>query len=79
MGISLIEYLEFKNPFLFFYEKASHIPFENPMHPTYLSMYITFAFIAALYYIYFAPIDLKKWKKSSMELVDFQEDYKIVE
>lgn len=23
--------------------------------------------------------DLKKWKKSSMELVDFQEDYKIVE
>lgn len=63
MGISLIEYLEFKNPFLFFYEKASHIPFENPMHPTYLSMYITFAFIAALYYIYFSPIDLKKWKK----------------
>lgn len=63
MGISLFQYLETKNPFLFFYEKASHMPHWRPMHPTYLSMYITFSFVASLYYLYFSPIQLKKWKK----------------
>jgi O-antigen ligase len=63
MGISLLQYLDTKNPFLFFYEKASHMPTWRPMHPTYLSMYITFSFVASLYYLYFSPIQLKKWKK----------------
>ena len=63
MGISLFQYLETKNPFLFFYEKASHMPHWRPMHPTYLSMYITFSFVASLYFLYFSPIELKRWKK----------------
>lgn len=61
--ISLIQYMDTQNPFLFFYEKASHMPTWRPMHPTYLSMYITFAFVGSLYYLYFSPIELKKWKK----------------
>ena len=64
MGISLVQYLQTKNPFLFFYEKASHMPYWRPMHPTYLSMYITFSFVAALYYLYFSPVVLKKWKRT---------------
>lgn len=63
MIISWIQYTETSNLYLFFYEKASHMPHWRPMHPTYLSMYITFSFVASLYYLYFSPIQLKKWKK----------------
>ncbi len=63
LTLSTVEYTQTHNPFVFFYEKATHIPFSNPMHPTYLSMYITFAFVAALYYLNFSPIELKKWKR----------------
>lgn len=63
LTLSTLEYAQSDNIFVFFYEKATHIPFSNPMHPTYLSMYITFSFIAALYYLNFSPIELKKWKR----------------
>ncbi|MDD3644274.1 MAG: O-antigen ligase family protein [Bacteroidales bacterium] len=71
---SLIEYLQYRNPFLFFYEKATHIPISlyefktgapswRNMHPTYLSMYVTFALVASLYYLYFSATPIRRWKR----------------
>ena len=71
---SLIEYLQYRNPFLFFYEQATHIPISlyefktgapswRNMHPTYLSMYVTFALVASLYYLYFSATPIRRWKR----------------
>lgn len=71
---SFIEYLQYRNPFLFFYEQATHIPISlyefktgapswRNMHPTYLSMYVTFALVASLYYLYFSATPIRRWKR----------------
>lgn len=63
MCISTIQYMKIPDIALFYYGNASHLPTWRPMHPSYLSMYITFSFVATLYYLFLSPITLNKWIK----------------
>ena len=71
---SFCKYLNYPKSFLFFYQNATHIPISlyrfqtgapswRNMHPVYLSMYVTFAFVASLYYLYFSKISMRRWKR----------------
>lgn len=71
---SFIRYLDYPRSFLFFYQNATHIPISlyqfktgapswRNMHPSYLSMYVTFAFVASLYYLYFSSTTMRRWER----------------
>lgn len=63
MSMSTYYYLKIPDISLFYYGNASHLPTWRPMHPSYLSMYVTFSFIGSLYYLFLSPITLNKWVK----------------
>jgi len=61
---SFIQYINTGSAYYFFYIRATHFPYYYPMHPSYLAMYLTFSFIAALYFVFISNVILRRWMKN---------------
>jgi O-antigen ligase len=61
---SLYQYITTNNSYSLFYIKATHFPFQHPTHPSYLALYLTFAFSAIFHFLFVSKVTLKKWIKT---------------